>query len=264
MMHMTNANFVRNVRVTGRLAKTNIESNTAFRGFGGPQGQAVAEAMFEHPACELGITREELEDANWAHGPHGEGNLTHYNHCLGDEVPSEDMWAKLMTDSEFHSRRTEVTEFNKQNQYVKRGIAAVPIRYGISFTATHLNQATALVSLQKDGSVQVCHVGVEMGQGLNTKVSQVVASELGIPVEAVHIAEANTSRAPNGVPTAASSGTDLNANAAVDACRQLREAIKNYVDPSIINPQKRLASAATKAWFDRRCLSAVGFYRTPE
>ncbi|KAF4752796.1 Alternative oxidase, mitochondrial precursor, partial [Perkinsus olseni] len=264
MMHMTNANFVHNVRVTGRLAKTNIESNTAFRGFGGPQGQAVAEAMFEHAACELGITREELEDANWANGPHGEGNLTHYNHRLGDEVPSKDMWTKLMTDSEFQKRRAEVTEFNKRNHYVKRGIAAVPIRYGISFTATHLNQATALVSLQKDGSVQVCHVGVEMGQGLNTKVSQVVASELGIPVEAVHISEANTSRAPNGVPTAASSGTDLNANAAIDACRQLRETIENYVDPSIINPQKRLASAATKAWFDRKCLSAVGFYRTPE
>ncbi|KAF4678202.1 Alternative oxidase, mitochondrial precursor [Perkinsus chesapeaki] len=281
MMHMTNASFVRNVRVTGRLAKTNIESNTAFRGFGGPQGQAVAEAMFEHAACELGIRREELEAANWACGPQGAANLTHYNHHLGDEarlkddpipqvfhtiafqVPSEDMWIKLMKESEFDKRRVEIVEYNKKNSYLKRGIAAVPIRYGISFTATHLNQATALITLQKDGSVQVCHVGVEMGQGLNTKVSQVVASELGIPVDAIHISEANTSRAPNGVPTAASSGTDLNANAAVDACRQLKETIKAYEDSSISDPQARLASAATKA-FDRKCLSAVGFYRTPE
>ncbi|EER16263.1 xanthine dehydrogenase, putative [Perkinsus marinus ATCC 50983] len=282
MMHMTNACFVRNVRVTGRVAKTNIESNTAFRGFGGPQGQAVAEAMYEHAACELGITREELEEANWAHGLDSERSLTHYNHYLGNEVPSEDMWTKLMRDSEFHKRRTDVAEFNSRNQYVKRGIAAVPIRFGVSFTSPHLNQASSLITLQKDGSVQVCHVGVEMGQGLNTKISQVVASELGVPVEAVHISEANTSRAANGVATAASVGTDLNANAAVDACRQLNKAIEvsiactmdrrerwirgfqEYIDFSIVDPQTRLANAATKAWFDRICLSAVGYYRTPE
>merc|ERR1712226_1731903 len=138
------------------------------------------------------------------------------------------MWKQLMEQSEFVDRRIKCEEFNRNNRYMKRGIAAVPTAYGISFTATHLNQSGALVHIQKDGSVLVAHGGVEMGQGLHTKLTRVVASALDLPIEAVYIKETNTDTVANTVATAASSGTDLNGGAVLNACEELRKRIAPF------------------------------------
>merc|ERR1719272_2311556 len=185
MLHCTNACSIPSVRVKGHICKTNIASNTAFRGFGGPQGMIVAETMYEHAARELGVRRETLLRKN-LYPPDGK---TFFNHSLTKcltpgTAPLQRMWDQLMEQSDFEGRRSAVEAFNIANRYKKRGLAVVPTTYGISFTATHLNQAGALVHVQKDGTVLVAHGGVEMGQGLHTKLARVAANALSIPIEA--------------------------------------------------------------------------------
>jgi len=185
------------------------------------------------------------------------------------------MWKQLMSQSDFVSRRDKIAEFNRSNRYLKRGIAAVPVAFGISFTATHLNQSGALVHLHKDGSVLVAHAGVEMGQGLHTKLARVAASELDLPIEAVYIKETTTDTVANGVATAASSGTDLNGAAVRNACEELRLRLAPYREkhppahgpkgepPGIKERQEAMGKAVMDAWFSRENLTAQGFHKTP-
>merc|ERR1719265_1525796 len=202
MFHITNACRIPSVRVRGRICRTNIPSNTAFRGFGGPQGMFIAESMFERAARELRVSREELLFRNM----YSPGDRTFFHHQITpQDVPLRRMWEQLMAQSEFEGRRAAIVEFNQGNRYRKRGLAAVPTMFGISFTATHLNQAGALVHLQKDGTVLVAHGGIEMGQGLHTKIARVAATALDVPIETVYVKETTTDSVANTVATAASS-----------------------------------------------------------
>jgi len=266
MLHVENACRIPSVRVRGSICKTNTPSNTAFRGFGCPQGMLIAETMYEHAARALGRDRELLLASNF----YKLGDKTFFSHGLGDSVPIERMWAQLMEQSDFVSRRVAVAEFNRQNRYKKRGLAAVPTKYGISFTATHLNQGGALVHIQKDGTVLVSHGGVEMGQGLHTKLCRVAASVLDVPLEAIYIKETNTDLVANTVATAASSGTDINGGAVMNACEELKLRLAPFVEknkaPSGASDKERteaLAKAANAAWFSRVNLTAQGYHRTP-
>jgi len=266
MFHVTNACKIPTVRVRGRICKTNIPSNTAFRGFGGPQGMFVGEAMYEHAARSLGVPREELLRKNL----YMAGDQTFFNHPVTpNDVPLQRMWDQLMKQSDFDGRRSAVEAFNSANRYRKRGLAAVPTMFGISFTATHLNQAGALVHVHKDGTVLVSHGGIEMGQGLHTKIARVAANALNVPIEAVYIKQTSTDTVANTVATAASSGTDLNGSAVQQACEELRMRLEPFLkDKEDMQNgkdcrQANLAQAAGAAFFNRVNLTAQGYHRTP-
>jgi xanthine dehydrogenase/oxidase len=270
MLHCTNACHVPNVRVRGHICKTNIPSNTAFRGFGCPQGMFLAETMFEHAARELGVAREALLCNNL----YSTNGKTFFNHSLTKgltpgEVPLQRMWNHLVNQCDFEDRRSAADVFNSVNRYKKRGLAITPTTFGISFTATHLNQAGSLVHVQKDGSVLVAHGGVEMGQGLHTKLARVAANIFNIPIEAVYIKETCTDTVANTTATAASSGTDLNGAAVANACEELRDRLKPFVDATIHNDtrsdrrQEALGKAANLAFLNRVNLTAQGYHRTP-
>lgn len=267
MFHITNACRVPNVRVRGHICRTNIASNTAFRGFGAPQGMFIGESMFERAASELRVSREELLQKNL----YPPGGRTFFNHEITPtDVPLQRMWEQLMTQGEFVARRAAVADFNERNRYRKRGLAAIPTMFGISFTATHLNQAGALVHVQKDGTVLVHHGGVEMGQGLHTKIARVAASTLDIPIEAVYVKETSTDTVANTTATAASSGSDLNGSAVMQACEELKKRLEPFLEPHRElrdgpedRRQEALAKAANSAFFARVNLTAQGYHRTP-
>jgi xanthine dehydrogenase/oxidase len=266
MFHCTNACKISTVRVRAHICRTNIPSNTAFRGFGAPQGMFVGETMFEHAARAVGASREALLRKN-LYGPNA---TTFFNHAIKPaDLPVQGMWDQLMTQSEFEDRRKAIETFNAEHRYRKRGLAAVPTVFGISFTATHLNQAGALVHVQKDGTVLVAHGGIEMGQGLHTKIARVAANALNIPIEAVYVKETNTDTVANTVATAASSGTDLNGGAVLNACEELVERLKPFmkgsedVQDGKDSRQENLAKAANAAFFARVNLTAQGYFRTP-
>jgi len=265
MFHVLNGCYVPSVRVRGQMAKTNTPSNTAFRGFGGPQGMFVGEVMYEHAATELGVTREELISANL----YQSDQKTFFGQEVGP-CPLTELWSDLMGKSDFKSRQAAVAVFNERNRYKKRGIAAMPTMFGISFTATQLNQGCALVHVYKDGTCLVSHGGIEMGQGLHTKVAQVVATCFDIPLSAVYIADTATDKCANTVATAASSGTDINGNAAKIAADMVMERLKPFLDKHrptrpVKDEEKiaTLASAAQEAWMNRVNLTGQGYYKTP-
>jgi len=198
-----------------------------------------------------------------------------FNLSVGEALPLQRMWSQLMVQSDFAARMASIEEFNGKNRYIKRGISAVPTLFGISFTATFLNQSGALVHVHKDGTVLVSHGGIEMGQGLNTKIAGLAASLLDIPIDAVYISETNTDKVANTTATAASCGTDLNGAAVHAACDQLLERLGPFLKdarakfnggagPSTdAERQEALAKAASAAWLARVNLSANGFYKTP-
>ncbi|KAI9848996.1 MAG: hypothetical protein M1837_005887 [Sclerophora amabilis] len=246
-----------NVHVRGRLAKTNTVSNTAFRGFGGPQGMFMAESFMEEIADHLSMPVERLREINF-YKPH---DITHFNQELKDwHVPL--MWNQMKAEADYDSRRKEVDDFNANHKWRKRGLALIPTKFGISFTAIFLNQAGALVHIYHDGSVLVAHGGTEMGQGLHTKMTMVAAQALGVPLEDVFISETATNTVANTSPTAASAASDLNGYAIANACDQLNERLDPF--------RKKLGKDATMkelahaAYFDRVNLSANGHYKTPD
>eukprot|EP00929_Paragymnodinium_shiwhaense_P046791 TRINITY_DN23806_c0_g1_i1.p1 TRINITY_DN23806_c0_g1~~TRINITY_DN23806_c0_g1_i1.p1 ORF type:complete len:1435 (+),score=412.96 TRINITY_DN23806_c0_g1_i1:91-4395(+) len=269
MLHCTNACRVPSTRVRGHICKTNTPSTTALRGFGGPQGMYVAETMLAHGAKALGVPRETVLQTN-LYSPLDKNVC---NMPMGEKVPLKKMWEQLMKQSDFQTRQAAVDDFNRLNRYKKRGLAAVPTAFGISYTATHLNQSGALVHLQKDGTVLVAHGGVEMGQGLHTKLARVAASILDLPLEAVFIKETSTDTVANGVATAASSGTDLNGGAVMNACNELKERLKPFLEkhkletnghpPTDAQRIEQMAKAAGSAWFARVNLTAQGYHRSP-
>ena len=221
LFHLDNAYYIPHVDVRGRVCRTNLASNTAFRGFGGPQGMLVIEEIIDRVARTLGLPPEIVRERNLYRGT-GETNTTHFAQEIGDNRIQR-IWHELKSSSEFDRRRGALHHWNAQSPNVKRGMAITPVKFGISFTVRHLNQAGALVLIYQDGSIQVNHGGTEMGQGLHTKIFSVVERELGVARSTLRVMPTRTDKVPNTSPTAASSGSDLNGAAVADACRKLKE-----------------------------------------
>ncbi|KAF2277647.1 xanthine dehydrogenase [Westerdykella ornata] len=259
MTHIDGVYSIPNVHVRGRIAKTNTVSNTAFRGFGGPQGMFICETFMEEISDHLGIPVEKLREINM-YSP--ETNMvTHFNQELKDwHVPL--MYRQVQEESAYWQRRKEIEEFNKTHKWNKRGLSLIPTKFGISFTALFLNQAGALVHIYHDGSVLLAHGGTEMGQGLHTKMTMIAAEALQVPQESVYISETATNTVANTSSTAASASSDLNGYAIWNACQQLNERLKPYREK--LGPNASMKDIAHAAYFDRVNLSAQGFYKTPD
>ena len=303
LFHLDNAYYIPAVHFSGRVAKTNVTSHTAFRGFGGPQGMIVIEEIMDRVARRLGLPPEVVRERNLYHGT-GETNRTHYKEDIGDNR-IQDLWSQVLAKAKFAERRAEVAAWNQANPHMKRGLAVTPVKFGISFTLSHYNQAGALVHIYQDGSVQVNHGGTEMGQGLHTKILGVTMRELGLPAASIRLMTTATDKVPNTSATAASSGADLNGMAVATACATLRErlapvaagllsetvggalcpdglqpdsgrGVKPLLQPGEIlfengtvfaksNPSVRIpfAQVCAKAYTERISLSTTGYYKTP-
>jgi xanthine dehydrogenase large subunit len=276
LCHADNAYWLPNVRVRGLAAKTNTVSNTAFRGFGGPQGVFSIEAVIAHVAAALGIPQDEVRKANY-YGP-GRDVTPYGQHIGADNLPL--VLGELVAESDFDARRLGIGRFNAESRILKKGIAMMPVKFGISFNLPSLNQAGALVHVYTDGSVHLNHGGTEMGQGLYVKIAQVVAEGFSIGLEHVHVSATRTDKVPNTSATAASSGTDINGMAAlaavetikgrmaVVAAEKLEGAVDNVVFADgrvwIDNRSMSFSELAVTCWAARVSLSATGFYKTPE
>ena len=257
LSHIDGCYHIPNVHVRGRLAKTNTVSNTAFRGFGGPQGMFIGETYMEEIADHLSIPVERLREINM-YKPH---EITHFNQELKDwHVPL--MYQQVLDGADYADRRKAVEQFNHEHKWKKRGLAIIPTKFGISFTAIFLNQAGALVHLYHDGSVLVAHGGTEMGQGLHTKMTMIAAQALGVPLSDVFVSETATNTVANTSSTAASASSDLNGYAIFNACEQLNERLKPYKEK--LGKDAKMKDLVHAAYFDRVNLSANGFYKTPD
>lgn len=225
VFHSDNTYYLDTFDIRSLRLKTNTQSNTAFRGFGGPQGILAIEYVIEDIARRLGKDPLDVRKRNF-YGT-TDRNVTPYQMKIDDNV-IEPLVAQLEASSNYRERRQQISQFNAQHRFLKKGLSLVPVKFGISFTATHLNQAGALLHIYTDGSVLINHGGTEMGQGLNTKVAQVVAEELGISIHHVRVSATDTAKVSNTSATAASSGTDLNGKAAQDAARKIKGALVIY------------------------------------
>ena len=277
LCHADNCYDIPNAHFHGYCCKTNTVSNTAFRGFGGPQGMVVIELAIEHIARTLGIDVEAVRRANY----YGEAprNVTPYGQVVDDNIV-EQVVDRLSERADYEARRREVAAFNETSPIVRKGIAMVPIKFGISFNVKSLNQAGALVHVYTDGSVHLNHGGTEMGQGLYVKVAQVVSEAFQIDLDRIKVSAASTGKVPNTSATAASSGSDLNGMAALDAANRIKERMTGVaadhfgVEPAEIrfadnrvyagNRSLAFEEVAKMSWAERVSLSATGFYRTPD
>jgi xanthine dehydrogenase large subunit len=274
--HFDNAYYLSDVDIRAACGKTNTQSNTAFRGFGGPQGAIAIEYVIDEIARTLGRDALDIRKLNF-YGK-AERNVTPYGQEIVDNVIHE-LVAELEESSEYRSRRTAVNAYNLASPVLKKGLALTPVKFGIAFNVTHLNQAGALVHVYVDGSVLVNHGGTEMGQGINTKVNQVVAHELGLDLDHVRCTATDTSKVANTSATAASTGADLNGKAAQDAARQIRERLAAHAAKLFggdaadveffgnavhVNGQSvPFAELVQKAYLARVQLWSDGFYATP-
>jgi len=274
--HFDNTYYLSDVDIRAACGKTNTQSNTAFRGFGGPQGAIAMEYVLDEIARNLGRDALDIRKLNF-YGKE-ERNVTPYGQVVVDNVIHE-LVDELEGSSEYRARRAAIDAFNQASPVLKKGLALTPVKFGIAFNVTHLNQAGALVHVYVDGSILVNHGGTEMGQGVNTKVMQVVAHELGVDLARVRITATNTSKVANTSATAASTGADLNGKAAQDAARQIRErlaafAVKQYggapedvrfaADTVFVNGQEvPFGELVAKAYLARTQLWSDGYYATP-
>ena len=283
MLHADNAYFIPNMRIESHRLRTNTQSATAFRGFGGPQGVLGIERVIDHIAHHLGQDPLQIRQRNFydmaSKGSSSPRIRTHYGMELRDFALPE-MASQLAETAQYATRRAAVAAWNRDNALIKRGLALTPVKFGISFTLTHLNQAGALVHIYQDGSVHLNHGGTEMGQGLNQKVAQVAAHALGVGLGAIRITATDTDKVPNTSATAASSGSDLNGMAVAQACATLRQRLSAHLaarfgvaeseirfgDGQVQAGQSILsfAEAAASAYMARISLSATGFYKTPD
>jgi len=277
MFHADNGYFLEAVRIESQRCKTNTVSNTAFRGFGGPQGMMGIEEVMDLIARHRGLDPLDVRKINLYGDP--PRNVTPYHMEVEDNILPE-LIRQLEESADYRRRRQEVTQFNRQNAYLKKGIALTPVKFGISFTTTHLNQAGALVHVYTDGSVHLNHGGTEMGQGLNIKVAQVVAEEFQIDLEQVKITATSTGKVPNTSATAASSGSDMNGMAAQVAARKIKRRITEFAAEKykvaaadiaflpnrvrIGNQEVPFKDLVKQAYMARVSLSATGYYRTPK
>lgn len=257
LSHVDGCYYIPNVFVRGKVCKTNTVSNTAFRGFGGPQGMFIAESYMEEIADRLGMSIDTLREVNM----YKDNETTHFNQKITDwHVPL--MYRQVREEFDYPERRKAVAKFNQENKWRKRGVCLLPTKFGISFTALFLNQAGALVHIYQDGSVLLAHGGTEMGQGLHTKMCQIAAQALKVPLENVFISETATNTVANASPTAASASSDLNGFAVFNACEQINERLEPY--RAKLGRDAKMGDLARAAYFDRVNLSAQGFYKTPE
>ncbi|MBK9114810.1 MAG: xanthine dehydrogenase molybdopterin binding subunit [Betaproteobacteria bacterium] len=277
VFHADNAYWLPDVAIHSFRCRTNTVSDTAFRGFGGPQGMFAIEHVLDEVARALGRDPLDVRRAN-LYGTTAR-NVTPYGMTIEDNVAPE-LIAQLEASARYRARRAAIRTWNRDSPVIKRGIALTPVKFGISFTATHYNQAGALLHVYSDGTLLVNHGGTEMGQGLFTKVAQVVAHEMGVPLASVRVSASDTSKVPNASPTAASSGSDLNGMAARDAARKLRQRLAAFAarkfdcDPQIVEFADGVVTAgdrtlpfaelARMAYMARTPLSATGFYATPK
>jgi xanthine dehydrogenase large subunit len=277
LCHVDNCYFLPNVRLRGLPCKTNTVSNTAFRGYGGPQGMLAIETVIEHVARRLGLTLETVRRRNF-YGI-GRNDVTPYGMTVEDNV-IERVVDELERTVELAAWRRDVANFNRLSPVVKKGLATMPVKFGISFNRPALNQAGALVHVYRDGSVTLNHGGTEMGQGLFVKVAQVVAEVFGIDLDHIRVSATSTAKVPNTSPTAASSGSDLNGMAALNAAEQIKarmtevaaehftaRAAEIIFDGNRVyagNQSVSFAELAALSWEKRVSLSAAGFYRTPK
>jgi xanthine dehydrogenase large subunit len=259
IFHLDNAYLLPAVNVTGYVCRTNKTSQTAFRGFGGPQGMLVIEDALDRIARSLGLPPEVVRERNF----YREGDTTHYGMRVKDAGRISRIWDELKESSSFDARRERVQAFNSTQPHRKRGIAITPVKFGISFTATMFNQAGALVLIYRDGTVQVSHGGTEMGQGLHTKIQQIAAESLGVNLDAVRVMPTRTDKVPNTSATAASAGTDLNGAAVADACQQLKARLAPVAARMADSPNVNFAQVVEAAYRERIPLFAQGYYRTP-
>jgi len=276
LCHFDNAYWLPHVAMHGYSGKTNTQSNTAFRGFGGPQGAIAIESLIDSVARALQLDPLAVRRANF-YG-RSDHNVTPYGQVVDDNIIHE-LVAQLERDADYPARRAQVAAFNAKSTVLKKGLALTPLKFGISFNVTHLNQAGALVHIYTDGSVLVNHGGTEMGQGLNTKVAQVVAHELGLPLKAVRCTATDTQKVANTSATAASTGSDLNGKAAQDAARRVRDRIAafaastwggapadvGFADGRVVVAGRTLpfAEVVNAAYIARVQLWSDGFYATP-
>lgn len=276
MCHFDNAYWLPHVDLHGYCARTNTQSNTAFRGFGGPQGALAVEVILDSVARRLGLDPLDVRLAN-LYGQ-TERNVTPYGQVVDDNI-LPDLLAELARSSDYRARRQAIAAFNQSSPVLKKGLALTPVKFGISFNVVHLNQAGALVHVYNDGSILVNHGGTEMGQGLNTKVAQMVAHTLGVTPERVRVTATDTSKVANTSATAASTGSDLNGKAAADAARQIKERLQAHLAhkhqlalDSILfeNDQVHVGAqtlpfeaAVMDAYLARVQLWSDGFYATP-
>src|SRR5665213_990507 len=257
LFHCDNAYLIPALNVSGYVCKTHKTSQTAFRGFGGPQGMIVIEDILDRIARTLGIPAHVVRERNF----YREGDVTHYGQPVKDASRIARIWDELKLSAGFEPRRRAVEDFNAAHEHTKRGIAITPVKFGISFTATFFNQAGALVLVYRDGSVQVNHGGAEMGQGLQTKIRQIAADSLGVDLDSIRLMPTRTDKVPNTSATAASASTDLNGAAVADACRQIRERLAEVAHAHEPLSFTELVEAAYRS---RVPLFAQGYYRTPE
>ncbi len=299
MLHADNAYAIPNMRVESHRLKTNTQSNTAFRGFGGPQGMVGIERVLDHVAHALGRDPVEVRQVNYyaAPAPSGAGtgkrfggtyspkpaeaarDVTHYGMPVEDFILHE-MTERLLETSDYSRRKEAVRDWNAKNEVLKKGIAFSPVKFGISFTLTHLNQAGALVHVYQDGSIHMNHGGTEMGQGLFQKVAQVAAARFGVEADRVKITATDTGKVPNTSATAASSGSDLNGMAVQAACDTIRDRLADFVaaraqaDVASVRFEDgmvhvggevlRFEEVVKDAYMARISLSSTGYYATPK
>jgi xanthine dehydrogenase large subunit len=277
LFHADNAYWYPSVRVRSEPLYTNTVSNTAFRGFGGPQGMVAAERWIEDIAYDLGKDPLEIRKANF-YGT-DTNNVTPYHQVVSDNIVHR-IVEELEASSDYQTRRAAVLEFNRSSKVLKKGIALTPLKFGISFTATWYNQAGALVHVYRDGSIHLSHGGTEMGQGLYVKVAAVLADAFGVSLDTIKIMATSTGKVPNTSATAASSGSDLNGMAAYDAARQIKERLVTHAATLFSCTADEIAwvpggiEAAGKfvpfnelvasGYLNRVQLSAAGFYQTPK
>ena len=278
IFHLDNAYRLPDLSVDGYVCRTNKTSQTAFRGFGGPQGMVVIEDVIDRIARSLAVPAQLIRERNF----YREGDSTHYGMRVKDASRIERIWSELKVTSGIEARRVGIAAFNATHEHRKRGIAMTPVKFGISFTATSFNQAGALVLIYRDGSVQVNHGGTEMGQGLHTKIRQMAADSLGLRLEAIRIMPTRTDKVPNTSATAASASTDLNGAAVANACEQLKERLAGvaaqllgcaadavcFDGGKVFTKDQQgapvdFAHVVETAYRERVALFAQGFYRTP-
>lgn len=277
MCHVDNAYFIPNIEVHGRIAKTNKTSQTAFRGFGGPQGMLVMEDILGRCAPLLGLEPSELRRRNF----YEPGQATPYGQHVRHAERLAAIWQSLLDRADVARRREDIAAFNAAHPHIKRALGITPVKFGISFNLTAFNQAGALVHVYKDGSVLINHGGTEMGQGLHTKMRQVAATALGVPLAFIRLAPTRTDKVPNTSATAASSGADLNGGAVKNACEQISSRLAEVAARKLnIHPDDvrfhdgkvtgigfhdrdlSFAEVVHDAYFQRVPLWAAGYYRT--
>ncbi len=277
MFHADNAYSLNQAEVVGHRLKTDMVSHTAFRGFGGPQGIMLIEQAMQDIAVAKGLDALDVRYKNLYREGHA---TTHYGMPVEQHQDLKNLLQQLEENANYRSRREQIKQHNRQDQLIKKGLALCPVKFGISFTAQHLNQAGALIHIYTDGSVQLNHGGTEMGQGLHTKVQQIVAQTLGIPFDYVLVTASRTDKVPNASPTAASSGTDLNGMAAHNAAKELKQRLLDFAqehyqvsaeqisiaDGHVLIGEQSIAWAELiqQAYLGRVSLSTTGFYKTPK